>query len=91
VLVGGGGSGPGQLDGGRDGGQHGRVGTRGLAQRQLGAGATTTTTTPTTTTAAHSGMLPCLRRGNSSRLEARMSRLRQITARVSAGEMTSSM
>ena len=40
---------------------------------------------------AHSGTLPCLRRGSSSRLEARMSRLRQITDRVSAGEITSSM
>ena len=39
----------------------------------------------------HSGTLPCLRRGSSSRLEARMSRLRQMTARVSAGEITSSM
>ena len=40
---------------------------------------------------AHSGTLPCLRLGSSSRLEARMSRLRQMTRRVSAGEMTSSM
>ena len=40
---------------------------------------------------AHSGTLPCLRRGSSSCLEARISRLRQMTARVSAGEITSSM
>ena len=34
----------------------------------------------------HSGTLPCLRRGNSSRLDDKMSKLRLITARVSAGE-----
>ena len=39
----------------------------------------------------HSGTFPCLRFGSSSRFDARMSRLRQITRRVSAGEITSSM
>ena len=38
----------------------------------------------------HRGTLPCLRRGSSSRLVERISKLRQMTARVSAGEMTSS-
>ena len=70
-----------------------------MAARTAGSGegratrATPPTPTPTSSAvhAGHSGTFPCLRFGSSSRFDAKMSRLRQITRRVSAGEITSSM